>query len=101
MWAVMASHQGTNLSNDPINHLTAERVAALDSALALVRAEVLRAISRYPAFNSSHEGYAVIAEELDELWDDVKRNFPQGAREEAVQVAAMGIRFVMDVKVPA
>ncbi|WP_128000368.1 hypothetical protein [Piscinibacter defluvii] len=101
MWAAMARQRGTNLKTEPISHCTPERVAALDAALAQVRAEVLRAIERYPAFNSSHEGYAVIAEELDELWDDVKRNFPQGAREEAIQVAAMGVRFIMDVKVPA
>lgn len=80
----------------PVSHSTAERVQALDAALARVRAEVLRAIERYPAFNSTHEGYAVIAEELDELWDDVKRNHKPGAVEEAVQVAAMGVRFVMD-----
>lgn len=101
MWAAMARHLGTNLTTELINHLTPERVQALDAALAKVRAEVLRAISRYPAFNSAHEGYAVLREEVDELWDDVKRNYPQGAREEAIQVAAMGVRFIMDVKVPA
>ena len=46
---------------------------------------------------------AVIAEELDELWDEVKlnpRKNPQRnatMREEAIQVAAMAIRFVLDV----
>jgi hypothetical protein len=29
----------------------------------------------------------------------VKRDYPQGALDEAVQVAAMGVRFLMDVKV--
>lgn len=81
-----------------VSHCTPERVEALDAALAKVRAEVLSAIERYPAFNSAHEGYAVLREEVDELWDDVKRNWPQGAVEEAVQVAAMGVRFVMDIK---
>lgn len=79
-------------------HLTVDRLNSLDQAMAAVRAEVLRAITKYPAFNSTHEGYAVIAEELDELWDDVKRNHKTGAVEEAVQVAAMGVRFVMDIK---
>lgn len=82
----------------PISHCTPERLQALDTALAKVRAEVISAIERYPAFNSAHEGYAVLREEVDELWDDVKRNWPQGAVEEAVQVAAMGVRFVMDIK---
>jgi hypothetical protein len=40
---------------------TPERVEALDAAIALVRAEVMRAIAKWPPFNSAHEGYAVIA----------------------------------------
>lgn len=67
-------------------------------ALSEVRAEVVRAIEKFPTFNSAHEGYAVIAEELDELWDAVKGNDPVDARKEAVQVAAMGIRFMTDIK---
>jgi hypothetical protein len=52
-------------------------------------------------FHSAHEGYAVIKEELDELWDEIKlkrseRN-PVNLREEAVQVAAMAIRFLVDI----
>lgn len=86
------------MSTEASSFLTEERLNALDVAMAKVRAEVVRAITKYPAFNSTHEGYAVIAEELDELWDDVKRNHKTGAVEEAVQVAAMGVRFVMDIK---
>jgi len=81
-----------------VNHLTAEREKALDEALAKVRAEVLRAITKFPPFNSAHEGFAVLREEVDELWDDVKRDHPAGALDEAVQVAAMGVRFMMDVR---
>lgn len=73
------------------------RVAEIDAALAEVRAELLRAIAKFPPFNSAHEGYAVLAEEVDELWDDVKRDFAQGQRAEAVQVAAMAVRFVTDL----
>ena len=87
------------MSGGAPNHLTPERLLALDDALAKVRAEVVRAITKFPAFNSSHEGYAVLKEEVDELWDDVKRNHTAGALDEAVQVAAMGVRFMMDVKV--
>jgi len=70
----------------------------LDAALALVRAEYIQASAKFGPFNSTHEGYAVIAEELDELWDDVKSNNRKGAVREAVQVAAMGIRFIVDCK---
>ena len=40
-----------------------------DQILAEVSAELERAERAFPPFNSPHEGYAVIAEELDELWD--------------------------------
>ena len=41
-------------------------------ALARIRIEYERAAARHSAFNSGHEGYAVIREELDELWGEVK-----------------------------
>ena len=52
-------------------------------------------------WNSAHEGYAVILEELDELWDEVKKSRLSRSQErlhdEARQVAAMAIRFMLDV----
>lgn len=68
-----------------------------ESALRLVSAELDRATDKFGPFNSTHEGYAVILEEVDELWDEVKSNDPDRAIEEAIQVAAMAIRFVVDL----
>lgn len=59
--------------------------------------ELARAQYKFPAFHSGHEGYAVIREELDELWDAIKRDDRDAAGAEAIQVAAMAIRFVLDV----
>lgn len=70
-------------------------------ALSDLVTEIEAAISKYPAFNSAHEGYSVLAEEVDELWDEVK--VKQGSRDiakmraEAIQIAAMAIRFAADV----
>lgn len=75
------------------------RLHILDLALAEVRAEVIRAIEKFPTFNSAHEGYAVILEELDELWIEVMGNRVDLARDEAVQVAAMAVRFMTDIRV--
>ncbi len=60
--------------------------------------EYIRAESKFGPFASAHEGYAVILEEVDEMWAEIKRNDIKRAREEAVQVAAMAIRFLIDVK---
>jgi len=50
-------------------------------------------------FTSPHEGYAVLLEELDELWDEVKKKHPSKERmlEEATQVGAMAIKFIMSM----
>ena len=71
------------------------------SAIDAVVQECESASLRYPPFNSAHEGYAVLLEEIDELWDEVKKSpkkrNPVAMREEAVQVAAIALRFLIDV----
>jgi hypothetical protein len=63
--------------------------------------ELERATNTYGAFRNGHEGYGVILEELDELWDEVKASkgsrYDLRVREEAVQVAAMAMRFALDL----
>ena len=42
-----------------------------------------------------HEFYAILKEEVDELWDAIKADMPMGeVRAEAIQVAAMVIRYL-------
>jgi len=74
-----------------------EELARLDQILDEVRIEVRRATLKHGAMNSAHEGYAVLQEEVDELWDDVKHDNLPGALDEALQVAAMGVRFIYDL----
>jgi hypothetical protein len=54
---------------------------------------------------SAHEGYAVLLEEVDELWDEVKRTpAPRdylGMYKELVQIAAMAQRMAEDIVLPA
>lgn len=69
----------------------------VDRAVARVVAELRRAEAKHRPLNSHHEGYAVLKEEVDELWDDVKANRKAEAIEEAVQVAAMGLRFIVNL----
>lgn len=71
----------------------------LTIALEMVRDEYLKARQKHGVMNSGHEGYAVIKEELEELWDLVKRDEANSidAYDEAKQVAAMGIAFMLEV----
>lgn len=62
-----------------------------------VHDELYSATAKYGAFQTKHEGYAVLLEEVDELWDAIKENASVAdMRKEAIQVAAMAIRFVKD-----
>ena len=76
----------------------AARMRLADDVWVEVRDELARAVRKFPAFNSGHEGYAVILEEMDELFEEVRANNPAKAHAEAVQVAAMAIRFLTDLK---
>jgi NTP pyrophosphatase (non-canonical NTP hydrolase) len=68
-----------------------------------VLVELAHAMATHDSMKSSHEGYAVLLEEVEELWDVVKSNpkklsnHKERMREEAIQVAAMAMRFVIDV----
>lgn len=67
----------------------------------LIEEEVLGAKKNWPPFNSAHEGFAVLKEEVDELWDHVKTNqkkrYILDMKAEAIQVAAMAVRFALEV----
>ena len=67
----------------------------------LVSLELTVARAKFPPFNSAHEGYAIILEELEELKAEVFKNPKtrdiQKMRTEAKQVAAMAIRFMTDI----
>lgn len=66
-----------------------------------VHAELKQAQNNWPVFNSAHEAFGVLSEEVDELWDHVKTNQRKrdlvAMQKEAVQVAAMALRFAIEV----
>jgi NTP pyrophosphatase (non-canonical NTP hydrolase) len=74
--------------------------AALSEDMQMVMAEVDQARRNWPPFNSAHEGYAVLSEEVDELWEHIKTNQKRrdlpAMKKEAMQVAAMALRFMAE-----
>lgn len=64
-----------------------------------IAAEVARAERKHAPLNSPHEAWSVIYEELEELREHVRADTGRSAdaRKEAIQVAAMGLRYVLNL----
>jgi NTP pyrophosphatase (non-canonical NTP hydrolase) len=74
----------------------------LTAALHQLEEEVWRAKKMFPEnLVNQREGIAVLWEEVDELWDEIKKNQRdydiQNQRKEAIQIAAMAMRFVVEL----
>ena len=70
----------------------------------LVREELVKARKNHGPQSSYHEGYAVLLEEVDELWDEVKKktsNRNHGdTLKELVQIASCSQKMAEDVVIP-
>ena len=80
-----------------------------DAVIRQQKAPILQAIldeykqarKTHGEFASPHEAYAVILEELDEFWDEVKKFKPGDSkvdmRNELIQVASTALAAIMEV----
>lgn len=69
----------------------------------VVVGELEKAMCKHGPINSQHEAYSVILEELGEFWEEVRKAqnskvVSVEARKELVQIAAMAIRTLIDLK---
>ncbi|SPF40773.1 conserved hypothetical protein [Candidatus Desulfosporosinus infrequens] len=67
----------------------------------LLISELERANKIYgTSFASPHEGYAVMLEEMEELFEEIRQKRPdkERLREEAIQVGAMAIKFILSLE---
>ena len=71
----------------------------VEMALDEIKVEYRRAVNLHAPMHSAHEGYAVILEEVDELKAEVwkKKQSRETVRREAIHVAAMALRLIVDV----
>ena len=80
--------------------MTDTSIFSVHEKLAEIEAVLYRAQTKHPAgFHSGHEGWAVIKEELDELWEHVRADTANSAeaRKECIQIAAMALRFIEEL----
>lgn len=72
---------------------------AIDSSILVeIECRVIRSEQRYGPMASTHEGLGVALEEWDELRDAVKSNDPLRIEHEALDLAAVLVRMVSDLR---
>ncbi|AFM40311.1 hypothetical protein Desaci_1285 [Desulfosporosinus acidiphilus SJ4] len=77
------------------------RIRSNNVRAAFIFEELERANQIYgTSFHSPHEGYAVMLEEMDELFEEIKKKNPDKDKlmEEAVQIGAMAIKFIQSLE---
>lgn len=74
--------------------------SAKNGALEFV-SELERSRKKFPEMASAHEGYGVIKEEFDELWDVIKQKQSERSyvdmRKETIQLGAMVLAFLLEI----
>lgn len=78
---------------------TLEQGIIIDKVLNEVFDHLIKATEKHAPLHSPHEGASVIREEFEELWDHVKADTGRTpeARKEALQLAAMAVRYIVDL----
>jgi hypothetical protein len=87
------------LSEDAEQH--ARTPLRLCEALDAITTELDRSMIHQEGFSSLHEAYAVIAEEVDEVWDICKMKRKNRSalalRKELIQVATMAVKGLLNI----
>lgn len=85
----------------PLPRAGSEEIDHANKFLGDVFDEYLSATEKYGGFNSAHEAYGVLLEEVEEFWDEVKlkRNLrnTDNMRKELVQIAAMALKAAVTI----
>lgn len=77
------------------------RVTNIGKSIKTIIAEYNHIIIRHAPFHSTYEGWALIKQKVDELWEEIKKEEAGDSKEvmmkEAAQIGAMAMRFIIDL----
>ena len=65
----------------------------MDSTVQAILADAEASRAKWGNYRSLHEAYGVLAEEMAELFDAVRADDTEGARREAIQIAACAYKL--------
>ena len=84
-------------SNEQYN----KAITEVADELTMLKAKVDDPNHPFADLHSPHHGYALLLEEMDELWEEIRKKNQfrdlEAMREEAMQIAALAIRFMVDL----
>ena len=84
-----------------VNMPTYESPGRQDVVVTEFYEEITKGVNKFGNYRSYHEAYAVIKEEFDELWDELKINADNRdlvkVYKEAIQVAATSFRLAEEI----
>jgi hypothetical protein len=79
------------------------RVTNIGKSIKTIISEYNHTITKHAPFHSTYEGWALIKQEVDELWEEIKKEGNGGSKEvmlkEAAQIGAMAMRFIIDLSI--
>jgi len=77
------------------------RVSNIGKSIKAIIAEYNHTIIKHAPFNSTYEGWALIRQKVDVLWEEIKKDETENSRtvmlKEAAQIGAMAMRFIIDI----
>lgn len=83
------------------NEIEDFRFTKVGKTIKAIIAEYNRAINRNGPFNSTYEGWAILIQKMEELWEEIKKveagNSGEKLHKYAAQIGALAMRFMVDL----
>lgn len=87
--------------DEQLNEMIDYRITNIGKTIRQIIPDYNQAILKNPPFNSPHEGWAVLKQGVDQLWEEVKKNKNsrsiESMRKEATFIGATVMRFLIEL----
>jgi hypothetical protein len=86
---------------EQINEMIDLRITNIGRAIRMIIPEYNQIIFKNPPLQNAHEGWAMIEQGMDKLWNEVKKDkqlrSEEAMRKEAILISATAMRFIIDL----
>jgi hypothetical protein len=86
---------------EQINEMIDFRITSIGKAIRLIIPEYNQIIFKNPPLHNVHEGWAMLEQGVEQLWNEVKKDkslrSDELMRKEAILIGATAMRFIIDL----